>query len=317
VAEGRDLSGQKAYWQSIFAEEIPVLDMPLDYPRPQEQSHRGALVMRELTTEQGAGIRRLAGETGSTEYMVFVSAVMALLGRYARQEDVVIGSPYSGRVHRDTESMLGMFVNTLAIRGRPEREKRYEQLLQEVKEHCLQAQENQEYPFEELVEAVSVVRDFSRNPLFDVMLVVQNNEQANVSLSGVEVEAVGSEHRIAKFDMTFTITEMANGGYALGLEYCSDLYKESSAARVLEAYIRVLEQVISNKELKVKDIKLVSENEREQILRVFNDTAAEYPKAKTVVELFEEQVVRTPNKTAVVFEEERLTHQAEMTVWVY
>jgi len=121
----KDISAQKEYWKSVFEEDPPVLDMPLDYPRPKEQSFAGDTILRTMEKEAGEQIRKLSKETGGTEYMIFLSAAMALLGRYARQEDVVIGSAFSGRTHRDTESMLGMFVNTLAMRGRPEREKSY------------------------------------------------------------------------------------------------------------------------------------------------------------------------------------------------
>ena len=194
----RDLSAQKEYWVKEFTDEIPVLDMPLDYTRPQEQSFNGAMTFSTTGKELREKLKKLASRTGTTEYMIFLSAAMVTLSKYSRQEDIVIGSPISGRTHKDTERMLGMFVNTLAMRGRPEGKKSYTEFLKEVKESCLKAYENQEYPFEELVEAVEVRRDMARNPLFDVMLVLQNNEKVEYSLDKTKIEYAGQKSQRSK-----------------------------------------------------------------------------------------------------------------------
>ena len=157
-------------------------------------------------------------KTGAPEYMVFLAAAMVLLSKYSCQEDIVIGSPISGRTHKDTEGMLGMFVNTLAMRGKPKGEKTFLEFLAELKTSCLKAYENQEYPFESLVETVAVRRDLSRNPLFDVMLVLQNNERSELTLSGLHMEELGIQSTVAKFDLSFNIAEMQNG-FAIALEY--------------------------------------------------------------------------------------------------
>ncbi len=171
-----DFLCQGEYWKKEFEGEIPVLDMPYDNVRPQEQSHNGDTIEQEIDKLLSDKIRETVKKYGVTEYMLFLTGLMITLGKYSRQEDVVIGSPVSGRVNSDTEKMLGMFVNTLAMRGRPERGKTYEKFIREIKETCLKAYENQEYPFEELVEEIEVERDMSRNPLFDVMLTYQNTE---------------------------------------------------------------------------------------------------------------------------------------------
>ncbi|MBQ1466976.1 MAG: amino acid adenylation domain-containing protein, partial [Solobacterium sp.] len=144
----RDLSGQAEYWKSQFDEEVPVLDMPLDFARPQVQSNKGAMIYRNSGRELGERIKKLAAKTESTDFMVLLSSLMVLLSKYSRQEDIVVGTPISGRTHKDTESMMGMFINTLAMRGRPEGKKSYLEFLSEIKETSLKAYENQEYPFE-------------------------------------------------------------------------------------------------------------------------------------------------------------------------
>ena len=169
----RNLESQKMYWESEYSEEIPVLSLPLDYTRPQEQSYEGNRVYVSISEDLKRSLRKLSQKTGTTEYMIYLSAAMILLGKYSYQEDIVVGSPISGRVHRDTEDMLGMFVNTLVIRGRPEKRKSYLEFLEEIKQTCLRAYENQEYPFEELIETIGANRDLSHNPMFDVMVVMQ------------------------------------------------------------------------------------------------------------------------------------------------
>ena len=303
----RDLSGQAEYWKSQFDDEIPVLDMPTDFPRPQEQSYAGTMLFETVDEDLSKCIKELVKKTGATEYMIFLAAAMVTLSKYSRQEDIVIGSPISGRTHRDTERMLGMFVNTLAMRGKPEKNKTFIQFLEEIKNTCLKAYENQEYPFEELVEAVDVQREMSRNPLFDVMLVLQNNENVDIKLGESEAEGTGIESTIAKFDMTFNISENDNK-FEVGFEYCTDLFKAETAERIVKHFEEVLKAVTENAEQKLEDIEMMTAEEKQLILNDFNVTETEYPRDKTVVELFEEQVKKTPDNIALVFEDKELTY---------
>ncbi|MBR5773426.1 MAG: amino acid adenylation domain-containing protein, partial [Clostridia bacterium] len=239
----RDISSQKEYWVSQFGDEIPVLDMPTDFVRPQEQSFNGTMIFKSTGKVLGDKIKSAVTKSGATDYMLMLSALMVTLSKYSRQEDIVIGSPISGRTHKDTESMLGMFVNTLAMRGKPEKTKTFAQFLDEIKEVCLKAYENQEYPFEELVEAVEVKRDLSRNPLFDVMLVMQNNEQVVLKKDDIGIETLQLDSENSKFDFSFNIAA-ADDGYQLGLEYRTDLFNAETIARLLKHYVETLRQVI-------------------------------------------------------------------------
>ncbi|MGN1223579.1 MAG: amino acid adenylation domain-containing protein, partial [Ruminococcus sp.] len=303
----RDLSKQEAYWKEVFAEEAPVLDMPLDYRRPQDQSNEGENVGMLLDAALYAEIKQLAQTSGATDYMIFLAAAMILFSKYSGQEDIVIGSPVSGRTHKDTEYMLGMFVNTLAMRGRPEREKTVKAFLGEIKESCLKAYENQEYPFEELVETVQVHRDLSRNPLFDVMVSMQNNDMDETEWRDLQTEETGVKNTIAKFDLTFDIVEI-QGQFGILLEYCTALYKRETAERMMQHYAEILKQITAYPERKLKELELVTAAERKTILKEFNATAVEYARNQTMIQLLEEQAERTPKKTAVVFEGTRLTY---------
>ncbi|OPA72813.1 hypothetical protein BVG16_32035 [Paenibacillus selenitireducens] len=303
----RDLSDQKKHWLDEFSGEIPVLDLPTDYARKQEMSLRGATKEIKTTDELGEKIKKLAEESGTTEYMIFLSAAMILLSNYSRQEDIVIGSPIIARTHKDTEGMLGMFVNTLAMRGAPEGNKTYEAFLEEIKEKCLRAFENQDYPFEELVESLKVTRDMSRNPLFDVMLTLQNNEKAKYHLNGIEVDYIDAEEEISKFNLSFTISEI-DKKYEIMMEYCTDLYKKETADLMISHYNVILEQIVENRYKQIKEIEVITEEERSKILGEFNNTQVEYPMDKTVIGLFEEQVKNTPENVAVIYEDEKITY---------
>ncbi|WP_240480125.1 non-ribosomal peptide synthetase, partial [Paenibacillus fonticola] len=303
----RDLSEQKKYWLDVFKEPAPVLDLQLDYLRPQTQSFKGHCINGMLTAKQKKAVDELCRKTGATAYMVLLSTMMVLLGKYSRQEDIIIGSPISGRTHKDTEQMMGMFVNTLAMRGYPNGDKKVLDFLKEIKESALKAYDNQEYPFEELVESVEVRRDLSRNPLFDVMLVLQNNEQTNLEMNGLQMTSIGSEHTIAKFDLTLSIGEMEDG-YAMTWEYCTDLFEQESVEQMMKHFSHLVDELTANPEVKISELGVVDEEEKRLVIETFNDTATEYPREKTVVELFEEQVQKTPDHIAIVFEDEIMSY---------
>ncbi|MCL2122007.1 MAG: amino acid adenylation domain-containing protein, partial [Clostridiales bacterium] len=303
---GRDLSAQKEYWMKVFAEEAPVLDMTTDYPRPQAQSFEGATVSARLDREQREGIEKINRENGTTTFMTLLAAFIVELYKYSRQEDIVVGVPLSGRVHKDTETMMGMFVNTLALRGYPSADKTFLAFLAEIKEHTLGVLENQEYPFEQLLEDVRLRRDMSRNPLFDVMFAMRNEGTA-LRLGGAELQVLEMAANTAKFDLTLQVEE-TESGYSLDLEYCSDLYSEASAAAMLEHFCHLLRSIIANPLAKLSELEMTSLPERERILSEFNDTSVEYAMDKTVVELFEEQVRQTPMHTALKFEGQTMTY---------
>lgn len=305
---GRDISNQKAYWINEFKDTIPVLDLPLDFHRPLTQSFVGNTVECIIDKEIKDGIEGLCRASGTTEYMVLLSSLMVLLGKYSRQEDIIVGSPISGRVHGDTEKIIGMFVNTLAMRGEPKGEKTFEDFLKEMREKCLKAQENQEYPFDELVEAVEVNRDLSRNPLFDVIFSFHNAiDETELAVGGATLKEISFETIIAKFDLTVTVINMGDS-YKLTFEYCSDLFRESSIYRMMLHFINLIKEITLNSKLKLEEYGVVDEEEKERIIKQFNNATVEYPKDKTVVELFEEQAARLANKSAVVFEEQKLTY---------
>lgn len=305
----RDLSRQKEYWVSRFGDEVPVLNLPLDYKRPSIQSFKGGGVSTFIGPDRTAAIKNLARRTGTTEYMVLLSAVFILLGKYSRQDDITVGSPVSGRTHKDTEGMLGMFVNTLVMRAKPETTKQYIDFLSEIREISLSAYENQEFPFEELLEEIKVNRDISRNPLFDVMFSVQNNRNFDDEFEGININETVEvlNHNIAKFDLAISAGE-SNGGYLVLFEYCSDLFKKESILAMAGHFKKIIDEITDSNDLTLAQINTVTNEEKNLILNVFNDTSKQYAKEKTVVELFEEQVKNSPDRMAITYKDTKITY---------
>lgn len=306
--KNKNLSSQKEYWINEFSDEIPILNLPLDFSRPQEQSYKGNSIKIEINKNLSNKISEVASKYGATEYMMYLSALIILMGKYSNQEDIVIGTPISGRVHHDTESMIGMFVNTLAMRGRPEKNKKFSHFLQEIKNTSINAYENQEYPFEELVESVGVQRDMSRNPLFDVLLVLQNNESSDLILNGNNAIALTYENKVAKFDLTFSISEKELCK-EIELEYCTELFKNETAYNMLQHYIKVLDEVTSDPEIVISNISTSTDEEKKLILGEFNNSKTKIQEKRTIIEQFEKNVERYKDKIAVEFEDTVLTYE--------
>ncbi|WP_010503429.1 non-ribosomal peptide synthetase, partial [Paenibacillus elgii] len=302
------MSRQEAYWLDVFSGEIPVLDLPTDYARPAVRSFKGSTFEFVIGEQRREGLRQLAAQTGSTLYMVLLAAYTTLLAKYSGQEDVIVGTPIAGRPHADLGSMIGMFVGTLALRNYPSGEKTFDEYVQEVKEHALKAYENQDYPFEELVEKLSVKRDVSRNPLFDTMFVLQNTEQGELNIEGLKFKRYPNEHTVSKFDLTLNAMEEAEG-ITCSIEYASSLYKPESVERMAQHFTQLIDVIVNDPQTKLSAIEIITPQEKAKILGVFNDTAADYPREKTIHQLFEEQAERTPEQVAVVFENEQLTYR--------
>lgn len=303
----KSLSDQKEYWMKEFEHGVPVLDIPTDFPRPLIQSFEGANVVCTLDAELSRRIRELAQKHEATEYMVFLSSAMVLLSKYSRQEEIVVGSPVSARINQDMDQMLGMFVNTLALRGKLEREKSFCIFLQEMRKKCIDAFDNQMYPFEELIEAVGIRRDMSRNPLFDVMLAFQNQEKSCFALEGAEAIECSMEAPTAKFDLTFNICPNGDG-YRVDLDYCAALFEREGMRSMLEHYVEILKQVVQDENIRMADVQVITEGERHKILDEFNTAETDYPMDATVIELFEGQVARTPEQAAVIYDDIVMTY---------
>ncbi len=308
---GDKLSASKTYWLDQFSGALPVLNMPLDHPRPALQTFNGGNVYSVLNKDTTNQLKSISQQTGATLFMSLLASVNVLLYKYTGQTDIVIGSPIAGREHVDLNDQIGFYINTLSLRSIFTPETNFKELLLSVKENTLKAYEHQNYPFDELVDDLQLVRDLSRNPLFDSMVVLQNNEQLTVSeaLNGLEVTpyADATERVISKFDITFNFVEQ-EGQLNIGIEYNSDLFDQSTIERLSSHLIQLIDSITKHPEFPISSLPYLSQTEEQQLLIDFNDTKADYPKDKTIIALFEEQAHKTPDHVAIVFEETQLTY---------
>jgi amino acid adenylation domain-containing protein len=305
---------QRAYWLNELSGDIPVLDIPTDYPRPMIQGYEGNTLEFDLGHEETALLNQLGREEKATLYMVLVAIYNVLLFKLGNQEEIIIGTPTAGRRHPDLERIMGMFVNTLVLKNYPIGEKPFTNFLQEVKEKTIKAFENQDYPFEELVERLVIKRDASRNPLFDVLFVLQNMAVETEGTSGastgdskVRLQPYRYSAAISKFDLTLSAVESGTGIH-FSFEYCTRLFKEETIQRVIEYFKRIVSVVTGAKSKTLAGIEILSDEEKNLLLFEFNDTAAEYPRDKTIHGLFAEQVERTPDRIGLVGDVRHVGH---------
>ncbi|WP_339788681.1 amino acid adenylation domain-containing protein [Paenibacillus sp. FSL R7-0313] len=301
------LQHQGAYWLDMFQGELPVLEMPTDYPRPAVQSYEGQTMEFFFDASKTDGLKRLASETGTTLFMVLLAAYNVLLHKYSGQEDVIVGTPIAGRNHGDVQPLIGIFLNTLAIRSYPSSEKTFLSYLNEVKETTLHAFEHQNYPFEQLVDKVQVTRDLSRNPLFDTMFTMQNTENEQFELEGLRLIPYPSVLDTAKFDISLDVGE-ENGGLDYSFEYATALYKRETIERLAKHYEQLLVTIVNRPDAKIAELNLLTAEEKEQVLGAFNPAQLEPAPVAAFHQLFEEQAERTPEAEAVVYENDRLTY---------
>ncbi|PUA38789.1 non-ribosomal peptide synthetase, partial [Paenibacillus elgii] len=307
-AQKEQLKRQEAYWLEVFRGELPVLEMPTDYARPAVQSYAGNALRFELDAQKREGLQRIASENGATLYMVLLAAYTILLQKYTGQEDVVIGTPIAGRTHGDLQPLIGMFVNTLAIRNYPVADKTFLSYLDEVKETTLGAFERQDYPFEELVDKLKLARDLSRNPLFDTMFTLQNTENKEFHLPGLQLTPYPVEEHTAKFDLSLDIMESGDG-FLCGIEYATALYKRETIERMAKHFEQLLTAIVNDPAAKIASLGILTADEKAQLVHVFNPAAPDAPENEAFHALFEKQAERTPEAAAVVYENDRLTYR--------
>lgn len=271
-----EIEKQKAYWLDHFSGDLPVLNLPTDFPRPPVQSFEGQQINFNLEESLSESLRRLAKDAGATLYMVLLAAYNVLLSRYSGQYDIIVGSPSEGRPHPDLEPLIGMFVNTLAMRNFPQPQLTFIEFLRAVKTNCLNAYENQDYQFDELVSVLGLKRDSSRSILFDTMFDVQYLEAWEMqAAAGNTVPEVQSgppldgpldglafipyhfEENITQFDI-ITHAYESNEYIAFKVRYSSKLFKPESMEKMVENFIEIIKQVTQDPEILLSNIRIAT-----------------------------------------------------------
>ncbi|WP_408955077.1 amino acid adenylation domain-containing protein [Natroniella sp. ANB-PHB2] len=298
---------QKNYWLKQFEGELPVLELPTDYTRPAQRSYEGDTITFLLPEKITSKVKRLAQKSNTTLYMVLFAAYNILLYRYTEQEDIIVGSPIAGRVDADLESVVGMFVNTLAMRNYPQGDKSFLEFLQEVKTNSIGAYENSDYQLDKIVDDLKLEKDKGRNPLFDTVFALQNINLKEVKIGDLQVANYNFKYDIAKFDLFLEGIEQKDG-IQFNLQYSTRLFKRETMQRFVEHFKNILQEVVKEPKLKLAEIDILSLKERKKLLYEFNDTKTKYPRDKAIHELFEKQVEENPSNIAVVCDKKRLTY---------
>ncbi|MGG4197322.1 condensation domain-containing protein, partial [Paenibacillus jamilae] len=257
------LKRQEAYWLDVLEGKLPTLELPTDFVRPAVRSFEGDVLPFSIDKQMTDSLQRIADENGGTLYMVLSAVYSILLSKYSGQEDFIVGTPVSGRTHADLEPLIGMFVNTLAIRHYPSGEKTFLAYLNEVKETMLGAYDHQDYPFEELVKKLQVPRDQSRNPVFDVVFALETKENNVQNFGDIKIESYPETHTVSQFDLTLVISlldEGMNGQF----EYATKLFTRNLIDIFAQDLLVIISQICEQPSVLLKDISLNGQSEQEQ-----------------------------------------------------
>ncbi len=305
--ESEEIKEAENYWINKFKDsDIPSINLPYDYSMPAVRTYNGDKITKKINKKDFDKYLKYAKELNVSPYMLFMSAFFVLLYKYTGQEEIILGSPTAGRDNYKLKNIIGMFVNNLVVDAKIKSDNKFTEFLNEIKEQVVQDLMYQNYPYDLLVKKLNLSTDNTRNPLFDVMFAYQNTGDKKLTIEGQEAEFINAQGNIAKFNLSFEIDPSTR---VASLEYRTDLFKKETIERLFKHYINTLEKIVENKDIHIKDISIISETEKDIILNKFNDTKTDYPNNKTICQLFEEQVKKTPNNVAIVFEDLKMTYK--------
>jgi amino acid adenylation domain-containing protein/non-ribosomal peptide synthase protein (TIGR01720 family) len=299
--QGEILKDQLRYWSDKLRGAPPILELPTDSARPAAQTFSGASRGFDIPDRLYQQAKDLCAAEGVTLFMVLLAAFKVFLYRYSGQEDISVGTPVANRTRREIEGVIGFFVNTLVLRTDLSGGPSFRSVLHRVRDAALEAYAHQEVPFEMVVEEVQPERHLSHSPLFQVMVVLQNAEMGTSStkMHGLDLSPVVLDTGTAKFDLTMFVNE-GSESLTASMEYNTDLFGAATIERFIGHFQRLLEGLLTDPDSPVSDLGILSGTEEDRIIEQWNATASDYPRGRSVHELFEEQVRRTPEAVALV-----------------
>lgn len=306
-----DLQHQQwQYWQQQLSDAQP-LELPLDKPRPGRFDPTGATVKLQLDKHSSEALYQLARTSGCSLYVLTLTAYFVLLHIYCQQDDLLIGTAAANRHYPGTSGIIGFFVNSLAIRCQTQPEQTLAALLQQVQQTLLQAQQHQDMPFDLLVEKLQLPRDASCHPLFQAFFAVQQADDPQHN--GAEqplfsLQTPDDLYLVAKYDLSLFITEQQDS-LALELNYATALFEQSTAEQMLAHYHSVLQIFLSDPQLQLQQVQLLSQSQQQNLVLELNDTATVLPDCASIVQLFRQQACATPDQTALIFQDQSLSYQ--------
>ncbi|WP_293091572.1 non-ribosomal peptide synthetase/type I polyketide synthase [Moorena sp. SIOASIH] len=309
------------YWQQQLAGELPALNLPTDRLRKPIQTYNGASHHFKLSDKLTKQLKELAQSSGATLYTILLAAFQVLLYRYTGQEDILVGSPTSGRTQSEFAGIMGYFVDPVVMRANLSENLCFKEFLTQVRQTVLEALTHQDYPFALLVEKLQPHRDPSRSPIFQVSFALQqlqksldiqnmfvNEIEKDVDWAGLKLRPFEIPQQEGQFDLTLEMVEGSSSVQGT-FKYNTDLFDGSTIKRMATHFQNLLSAIVNNPQQIVSELPLLSAEERHQLLVEWNDTASDYPKEKCLHQLFSEQVEKTPDAVAVLFNQEQLTYQ--------
>ena len=307
------LEQQLSYWRKQLADLPQVHGLPLDRPRPAVRTYRGASHVSRVDLAQVSKLDQLCQSQGATLFMGLHAAFSVLLARYSNETDIVVGTVVANREQAEVADLIGFFVNSLVLRSDLSADPTFVELLNQSKSTLLDAYQHQQLPFEKLVEQLQPPRSLSHSPLFQVMLILQNNEAATVDLPGVSLATVESQNEVAKFDITLSMRE-SEQGLQLNWQYNTDLFNAGTIERLAAHFERLLAQLTDLADQQVMSLDMLSADERQQQLMQYQGPVLDCPGEWCLHQLFEQQVMNEPDAVALTFvenagETQSLTYQ--------
>ncbi|MGN7416564.1 amino acid adenylation domain-containing protein [Paenibacillus sp. SAF-068] len=304
------LEGSEAekFWMTMFEGEIPLINLSTDYPRPVYQKFEGRKIRFTLTGQMLHQLKETASRSGTTLYMILLSTYYVLLNKYTNQEDIVIGTLFSGRTHPDIEKCIGMFINTVPLRNYPVATKPFIRFMNEVEECVLQAMRHQHYPFENVMENLSLDRNMSRNPMFDTVFIMHEEPFKEVVGDDFQGHKTEFHNKTSRVDLTLEAM-ILNGELILEFEYSTNLFREETIQRMANHFQNTLKAVLREPEIPLCEIDVLSQTDKYALLKQpDHNEACSDPPVVGFMELFKQAVSLNPDYTAVVFKENEISY---------
>jgi amino acid adenylation domain-containing protein len=296
-----------AWWKRKLDGAPPLLALPSDWPRPPRQTFAGAAETFVIAKALADRLKEISRGERATLFMTLLAAFQTMLHRYTGVDDVVVGTPVAGRTRVETEGLIGLFVNTLAMRGDLAGDPTFRELLRRTREFAFEAYAHQDLPFDMVVESIHPHRNLSYPPIFQVTFQVRNYPLEDTQLAGLEVEEVDFDSGVAPFDLSFEVTEKA-GRLFCKFIYNVDLFDRATITRMAGHFATLLGGIADEPATPISRLPILTDQERHQLIVEWNDTHRDYPADKCIHQLFEDQAARSRDRVAVVFEGEQLTY---------
>ncbi|WP_128894536.1 non-ribosomal peptide synthetase [Longirhabdus pacifica] len=306
--QSEKVNEHEAFWLNQFKYSVPTLQLHTDFPRPSMKQYDGDIVTFSLSQDLSSKLRAVMHQEKISLFSILLAAYNVFLSKYTGQEDIVVGTPISGRYHPDVNNIFGMFANTIALRNYPEGSQTFQHFMQKVKQMVIEAFDHADYPFEQLVEKLKLPRNVSRSALFDTMLIVVNETEKHTHSHNLTYEKQNTLWKNSKFDLSWYVEEKDQ--LEVTVEYSTHLFHRETIERMTVHFEHILTQLLQHPMQQLQHVQMITTEESEQILFSFNNNEpVYYPVHQPLHYIFEQQATKTPYKTALIANHEQLTYK--------